>query len=184
VRAIQGGPGGAALLLVLVLFGGCHSRIPHDEQDWYAIGGPAAIPGVGVAAGIGRVFDRTEYSDWAIEAEGTYQFLDDTDFLDDGRGGSGDTYIVRLGVKRFLSPGHEHAFFLGGGVAWVRGTGDAGEALILEPPGDYYGVYGQVGFLTRLSPRWSAGPDFRLFIVGGHGVQFVPELTWQFVFRF
>lgn len=182
MRAIRGGTGGTALLLLLLV--GCRSRIPHDERDWYAIAGPAAIPEVGVAAGAGYVFSRTERSDWAVEAEGAYLFLDDTDFVDDGLGDSGETWQMRVGVKRFLSPGHERTFFFGAGAAWVRGTGSGGEALILEPAGDYYGGYGQAGFLTRLSDRWSAGPDFRLFIVGGHGVTVVPQFTWQFVFRF
>lgn len=182
MRAIRGGPGGAALLLLLLV--GCRSRIAHEERDWYAIAGVSALPQVGVSAGAGFVFDRTELSDWAVEAEGTYQFLDDTDFVDDNLGGAGDVWQARVGVKRFLSPGHERTFFFGAGGAWIRGTGSVGEALILEPAGDYYGGYGQVGFLTRLSDRWSGGPDFRLFIVGGHGVEVVPQFTWQFVFRF
>jgi len=171
-------------VLLLVVAAGCRTRIGEDRYDGYAIAGPSAFPEVGFAAGAGYIVKRTEYSDWAVEAEGTYQFLDDTDFVDDGLGASGDVWQARLGVKRFLSPGHKRTFFFGAGFAWIRGTGDRGEALILEPAGDYYGAYGQAGFLTRLSDRWSAGPDFRLLVVGGHGVEFVPQFTWQFVFRF
>jgi hypothetical protein len=170
--------------LLLLALAGCRTRVGGEERDWYAIAGPSALPQIGVSAGVGRIVSRTDLSDWAIEAEGTFQFIDDSDFVDDGHGGTGDYWQARLGVKRFLSPGHKRSAFFGAGFVAIKAEGDGSEPLILEPAGNYWGAYGQGGFLLQLSPRWSAGPDMRFFIVGGHGVQFVPQFTWQFLFRF
>jgi len=169
--------------MLLVVMGGCRTRAPADEA--YAFGGPAVLPSVGLSAGTGAVFRRSETANWAVEAEYVYQFLDDKDFLDDGRPSAGDVHQVRAGFRRFSNPGRRRSFAWGGGFVFLQAAGGAkAEPLILEPAGDYYGVYGQVGFLTRLSPRWSVGPEFRLLVVGGHGVQVVPQFMWQFVMRY
>ena len=174
-----------AALLLCLLATACRSRIPSDNvRNAFVSAGLSALPQVGVALGGGwRVATRESY-DLFIEAEGTVQFLDDTDFNDDGFGGPGTFTQARLGLKHALSPGHKRHVTVRYGVLWFRARGGV---TIIDAPGDYVGAYVGLGFETELSERWTMGPEIRILLVNGTGSQgfeVVPQFAWHLIFRF
>ena len=146
--------------------------------------GLSAIPQVGVGVGGGwRVTAREKY-DLFLEAEGVVQFLNDTDFADDGFGAPGTFYQASFGLKRSYTPASKRHVILRYGVVWL----DAPNApTVLDAPGNYVGGYLGYGFETDLSERWTMGPEIRVLGVygtGSQGFDVVPQLAWRFIFKF
>jgi len=172
-----------ALVLLLAAFA-CRSRVPGYPRDWYAGGAFSAIPGVGLAAGGGKIFHRGEKHDWAAEAQIVRHFLDDTDFADDDLGAPGRMTAVRAGLKHRMSPGHKRHATVRYGIQFYRATGTPG---IVDDPGDYFGPYLGLGFETDLSRRWTMGPEISVAFLegeGGLGSEIVPTFFWHLFWNF
>jgi hypothetical protein len=153
------------------------------ERDLYAGGAFSAIPGVGFAAEGGKLLRQTEKTDLFLEGMIVRHFWDDTDFADDNLGAPGRMTAARLGVKQTLSPGSKRHATVRYGFQFYRATGAPG---IIDDPGDYYGIYGGIGFETELSRRWSMGPEFSVAIMEGSGslnTVIVPTLFWHLLFN-
>ncbi len=169
------------LLAAVVLPVGCKSRVPGYPRDWYGGVSFSAIPGVGLAAHGGKVLLRPETYDWSGEAMIIRHFLDDTDFADDGFGGSGRMTAVRAGFKHSTNPGHKIRATYRYGFMFYRATGVPG---IVDFPGDYYGAYASAGFETELSRHWTMGPEFSLAFLEGPEFQIVPTFYWHLIYNF
>ena len=172
-------------LLLCLLATGCRSRLRQEHARKAFFGaGLSALPQVGAAVEAGwRVAARESY-DLFVELEGTVQFLDDTDFNDDGLGGPGTFSQARLGLKHTFSPGHKRHLTVRYGAVWFRARGGV---TILDLPGDYIGAYLGLGFETDLSERWTMGPEIRILLVEGtdsQGFDVVPQFGWHLIFRF
>ena len=174
-----------AALLLCLLATGCRSRLRQEHaRDAYVSAGLSALPQVGASVGAGWRAATPESYDLYVEAEGAVQFLDDTDFNDDGFGGSGTFTQASLGLKHALSPGHKRHVTVRYGVVWFRAPTTP---TILDAPGDYVGCYVGLGFETELSERWTMGPEIRVLAVygtGSQGFDVVPQFVWRLIFKF
>jgi len=171
----------ASLILVLLLACvGCRSRVAGYPRDVYAGGAFTAIPGIGLAAGGGKVIRQTDKYDWAVEGQFVRHFLDDTDLADDGTE-PGRMSAARVGLKQVASPGSkQHATFRYG-FQFYRATGNPG---IVDQAGDYYGAYASIGFETDLSRDWSLGPEISVAVLGGEAFEIVPTFFWNLIRHF
>jgi hypothetical protein len=175
-------------LLVPVLLGlavpGCRSRVAGPERGWYAGGAFSAIPGVGLAAGGGKVLGGAGTYDWAAEAQIVRHFLDDKDLADDENADHGRMTAVRAGFKHTFAPGSKRHLTVRYGFQFYRATGVPG---IVEDPGDYYGFYAGVGFETDLDEHWTMGPEISLAVMEGEGplqTEVVPTFFWHLLRNF
>jgi len=175
-----------ALFVVAALaLGGCRGPLgAAPPRTAYVEGAFAALPQLGVSAGGGAVLEHTEKGLFAVEGAGTYQFLSDDDLASDGRGTAGSFTQAHLGLKHsFLYQPRRHVT-LRYGAMWFRMTG---APLIVEEPGDYYGLYVGLGFETDLSDHWTMGPEIRGAAVdrnGSGGRDFLAEFFWHVIFYF
>jgi hypothetical protein len=169
------------LLLALLLFPACRTRVAGYPRDWYAGGSFSAIPGVGLALEGGKVLARPEKHDWAAEAQLVRHFWDDSDLADDELGDEGRMTAVRAGFKHSTSPGHRRHVTFRYGFEFYRATGDPG---IVDEPGDYYGAYFGVGFETELSRRWTMGPELSVAFLDGPQFEVVPTFFWHLAYDF
>ena len=173
------------LALPLLLLPACQSaRVPGYERGWYAGGAFTAIPGVGLAAGGGKVIHGTERSDWSAEAQLIRHFLDDKDIADDERADHGRLTAIRAGLKHTFSPGHKRHLVVRYGFQFNRATGVPG---IVDLPGDYLGGYLGVGFETDLNRHWTMGPELSFALLEGEGalpLEFVPTFFWHLIRNF
>ena len=146
--------------------------------------GFSALPNLGVTAGVGQTFLRTERFEYVLELQGTLQPWDDEDLHDDGNPPAGDLTQFQLGVKRAGPWGVRRTWTGRAGAVWFRAEG---EPNIVQEPGDYLGVYVGAGFETRLTPHLSVGPDFVLMLVSlerSGEVDLVPQFRWTFTWAF
>ncbi|MHC4549318.1 MAG: hypothetical protein ACYTEZ_11140 [Planctomycetota bacterium] len=174
----------ALVALHALVFTGCRSRVPGYPRNWYAGASFSAIPGVGLAAGGGKVVVRAKQHDWAAEAQIVRHFLDDKDLADDGFGDHGRMTAVRAGFKHSTNPGRTRHVTFRYGFMFYRATGAPG---IVEAPGDYFGLYAGVGFETELSRRWTMGPELSLAVLEGEGslsTEVVPTFHWHLFYNF
>lgn len=176
-----------SLLLPLFLFAlpACQSaRVPGYERGWYAGGAFTAIPGVGLAAGGGKVLREARTYDLSGEAQLIRHFLDDKDLADDENAAHGRLTAVRAGLKHTFSPGHKRHLTLRYGFQFYRATGVPG---IVEDPGDYLGAYAGIGFETDLDRHWTMGPEISFAFLEGEGslpFEFVPTFFWHLIRNF
>jgi hypothetical protein len=168
-------------LFALLLLPACQSRVQDYARDWYLGGSFSAIPAVGLAVEGGKVIARPDTFDWAVEAQGVWQFLDDKDLADDGHASHGEMQAARLGFKHSTSPGAKRHWTLRYGFEYYHASGSPG---IVDRPGDYYGAYVGFGFETELSKRWTMGPELSAAFVGGEGTAVVPTFFWHLVYNF
>jgi hypothetical protein len=172
------------LLLSLVLLAACRSRVAGHPRDWYAGASFSAIPGVGLAAGGGKVLARPEMFDWSGEAQFVWHFLDDKDFADDGFSDHGRMTALRAGFKHTTSPGHKRHATCRYGFQYYRATGQPG---IVDETGDYYGAYLGLGFETELGAHWTMGPEISVAFMDGAGdrsTEVVPTFFWHLIYDF
>ncbi len=160
---------------------------PRDIDRWpgipcrkhYVVGSASFMPNVGLGIGGGRVLRQSSVQTLSAEVLGTWQFLDDEAFIDDGNPPAGDFFQVRVGLKSSLAPrARRHVVFRTGAV-WFQASG---EPNIVDEPGDYYGLYGSVGFETDISPCLTLGPELALMAVtptSEFSVEPVPQLNWH-----
>ena len=174
----------SAVAVALILAAGCRSRVPGYDRDWYAGGSFTAVPGVGLAAGGGKVIAHRDTYDWAVEGQIVRHFLDDKDIADDGQAAHGRMTAVRIGMKHSVSPGSKRHATFRYGAQFYRATGTPG---IVDKPGDYFGAYASFGFETELSERWTMGPEFSVALLEGEGSigwEVVPTFFWHLWFNF
>lgn len=155
---------------------------PSDCRKTYLDATASFLPNVGVGIGVGHVFHRSGVQDWAFELAGTYQFLDDETFADDGNPEAGDWYQLRFGLKTSSSPRSRRHFTKRVGVVWLDASG---EPNLLQEPGSYYGLYGGLGFETDVSPSLTVGPEISLMVVTPDD-EFkienpIPQLNWHVI---
>lgn len=141
------------------------------------------LPNVGIGGGGGFIFKRTPKADYALELHATWQFLDDETFADDGNPEADDWYQIRAGMKIISTPKARRHLTGRVGAVWIQANGAPN---ILDRPGDYYGIYGAIGFETDLTPQISVGPELALMLVTGDD-EFkvetpVPQLNWHFIY--
>jgi hypothetical protein len=169
--------------LLILCAAACRSRVESGHRrDFYAGASLSAIPAVGLAVEGGKVVHRTDRFDFAIEGELAWQFLSDRDLADDGNTENTDDWVQgRIGVKQTWSPGWKRHLVARYGAVLFRATGTPG---IVAEAGDYYGLYGSLGFDVEVAERWTMGPEFRLLLVGGPGFEAVPQFGWHLVHDF
>lgn len=143
--------------------------------------GPAfsALPLVGFEVDAGLQLRES----LALEAGGTLQFLDDTDFVDDGFAEPGDFVQLHAGLKHRFRGRQGRRRTLRYGLAWLRADG---EPLIIDRSGRYLGLYAGGGFETDVG-SWTVGPEFRVHCawgLEGQGFEALPQIVWHFVRRF
>ncbi|MDJ0523368.1 MAG: hypothetical protein QNJ90_14955 [Planctomycetota bacterium] len=137
------------------------------------------LPNVGAGLGGGMVISRTPQVQTSLEILGTWQFLDDEDFVDDGNPAAGDWYQIRAGAKWSFAPKSRRHLTLRAGAMWLQANG---EPNILNDPGDWFGIYGGIGFETDVTPCLTVGPELSLFLVTREeefSVEPVPQLNWH-----
>ncbi len=151
-------------------------------RSTYATGSLSLLPNIGLGLAAGKVLSRSSTATWSAEVGGTWQFLDDEDFADDGNPGAGDWYQIRAGAKTSFNPSGRRHLTLRYGALWLQANG---EPNILQRPGNYAGLYASVGFETDLTSRISAGPEIVVMAVTRDSefrVRSVPQfnyrLTW------
>ena len=161
---------------------------PCDIGEWpttpcrstYLDASLSLLPNIGVGVGGGKVFWRRPNDIWAFEVLGTYQFLDDEDFSSDGNPGAGDWYQIRAGIKNTFAPKSRRHLTTRWGAVWFKAKGAPN---IIGQPGDYYGIYGGVGFETDLTSSLTVGPELSVMVVTEvdefHVVRPVPQLNWH-----
>lgn len=157
---------------------GCWDEVPC--RSTYIDTSASFLPNVGLGLGGGVVVSRTSSATTSLELLGTWQFLDDEDFIDDGNPAAGDWYQLRLGAKMSFQPKSRRHLTLRAGGIWLQANG---EPNILDVPGDYYGVYGGVGFETDVTPCLTVGPELSLLLVtrdSDFSVEPVPQFNWHF----
>lgn len=141
------------------------------------------LPNVGIGIGGGFIVKRAPGVQYAVELQGTYQFLDDEDFADDGNPAAGDWYQIRAGMKIISTPKFRRHLTGRFGAVWLRAEG---EPNILQDPGDYWGIYGGIGFETDLTPQISVGPELQVMLVTRDD-EFdvetpIPQLNWHLIY--
>ena len=160
---------------------GCASS-PELEGDVYAGVSASALPNFGVALEAGQVFARTSSTAYSFEVEATSQFFDDKTFSDNGDPEAGDWVQFQGGFKALIDAQDEHAWATRWGGVWFRAEG---EPNIVNEEGDYLGIYGSLGFETRLSRHWSMGPELSLFLVTREKsdleLDVVPQFNWHLI---
>ncbi len=168
------------ILCALALAAGCKSRLPSERTgELHAGVGFLAVPAAGVSVTAGQtIHDRHDFFDIAFELQAAFQFPEDSATQ------NGKWAQIQAGAKATLSPGHPSHVVLRAGGVWFRATGDP---AILDAPGDYLGLYGGVGYEWDLSPRMTAGPEFKVLVVGGEGslgVEVVPQFGLNWIVKF
>ncbi len=171
-------------LVVLLVVGGCRTRVAGYPRDTYFGGAFSAVPGLGASIGGGKVLWHLDRADIALEAHLVRHPLDDTDFIDDNLGAPGRMTAVRIGAKHMMSPGRKRHPVFRWGAQFYRATGTPG---IIDLPGDYFGFFVSAGFETELSRNWTVGPEISVAVMEGEGAletEVVPTLFWHFIFNF
>jgi hypothetical protein len=148
-------------------------------RDWYVTGQASFIPNVGLGLGAGRVIAQSGFQTLSAEAIGTWQFIDDETFIDDGNPAAGDLYQLRAGFKGVFSPDKRRHWVVRAGGVWFEA---GGEPNIVDVPGSYYGVYGSAGIETDVSSCLTMGPEVALLLVTPEG-EFSPEPVPQVNFN-
>jgi hypothetical protein len=156
---------------------GCWDEVPC--RSTYIDTSLSFLPNFGGGLGGGMVVNRSANATTSLEILGTWQFLDDEDFVDDGNPKAGDWYQLRVGGKMSFAPKSRRHLTLRAGALWLQANG---EPNILDIPGDYYGIYGSVGFETDVTPCVSIGPELSLLLVtrdSDFSVEPVPQFNWH-----
>jgi len=167
-------------LLLLLLPLACKARIqPERESELYAGVGFSGLPSVGGSLTAGQYFSRQNpRSDFAFEMRASYQAGEDSATQD------GKFAQIQAGVKQVTAPGHPRGWVFRYGFTWMRITGDP---KFLDVTGDYFGVYGGVGYQWYLGPRWSICPEISANVVNGEatvGWDFLPQVGISLYFDF
>ena len=150
------------------LFGECCPQL--DLACWpctpgrttYVDATASFLPNIGIGLGAGKIVARSEHLTHALEVGGIFQFIDDESFIDDNNPAAGNWTQLRAGLKTTLWPkARRHLTFRVGGV-YIHA---AGVPNILEIPGDYFGIYGSVGFETDVTSCLTIGPEIAVMAV-------------------
>jgi len=164
---------------MLLLAVGCRARIQPERQSLvYAGIGAAVSPDVGFTVTGGQLMRERERFDFAFEMRASRQGSDDSPTQD------GKFVQIQAGVKQTASPGHPRRLFFKYGATWLRANGDP---KFIDVPGDYFGVFGSVGYDIDLSERWTLSPEFQLTVVDGEGStgsEVIPQGFLTLLFRF
>jgi hypothetical protein len=168
------------IVLLALLVTCCRSRIqPERESDVYGGAGVLGLPSIGGQLTAGQWFSKSlEKHDFAFELRGGVQGAPDSATQDGG------FYQIQMGVKQATSPGHDRRLFFRYGLTWFRANGDP---AMIDDPGDYFGLYGGVGYEWRLGERWWIGPEASVTFADGEGAlgsEFLPQLGLNVVFDF
>ncbi|MDF1700475.1 MAG: hypothetical protein P1V36_04885 [Planctomycetota bacterium] len=140
------------------------------------------LPNLGLGFGGGHVIARRADAEFALEFHGTWQFVDDEAFADDGNPEAGDWYQVRAGLKIISNPKQRRHLTGRFGGVWLEANG---EPNILERPGTYWGVYGAIGFETDITSRITVGPELSLMLVtpdDDFDPEPVPQFNWHLIY--
>ena len=140
----------------------------------------SALPNVGVAVSAGQVVNESPERTWAFELEAVSQFFDDEFFIDDGNPAAGHFGEIRIGLKRSPAWHSRRRWVTRLGGVWFRANGIPN---IVQNPGDYVGLYGSLGFETRLSDTLSVGPEVSLALARQEGAGGAWDLLPQFFWR-
>ena len=140
--------------------------------------GASVLPNLGLEATAAFPLRRHAGLEPEVELNGTYQFVDDELFADDGNPEADDWTQVGLSLR--LTEGGEDRMRWTArvGPQWLRARGLPN---ILDEPGDYVGVWIGLGFETRFTRHLSAGPMIAVMPVYGgrrHEFHLVPQLVW------
>lgn len=150
-----------------------------EVGDVYGMFGGSVLPNGGFYAGAGQVIASNSCAVWSVELIGTYQFIDEKTFVDDGNRPAGDWLEFQAGVAVRTHPeARRHAVFRGGAFFFHAD----GEPNLIDVNGDWAGVYVGAGFETDFSDNLSVGPAITLLagvpIDGGQDYSLVPQLSW------
>ncbi len=137
------------------------------------------LPNVGVKAFGDLVIGGSCAAPTSIEIGGTWQFLDDKSFADDGNPEADDWLQFDAGVRFTRAVACARRSVLRFGATVVRAEGVPN---IVQEEGTYFGGYVGVGFETDLSDEISIGPELTVHAVTKdgsftHGI--VPQFTWR-----
>jgi len=145
------------------------------ESPWFVFGGVSAGPQVGVTAGIGRNFKKSDsFGDIAWEVEAGYQWLS----------GQGEARVkqVRAGLKHTLKPEAKSHLTVRYGAIWFKTDG---RVRWIDVQGGYVGGYLGAGWEWDLGEQVTTGPDVRLYLLGGQGeFEAIGQLVWNLIVKF
>jgi len=169
------------LALVALTVVACRTRVQTERKDFDLYGGAglSALPDIGGSVTAGQyISKRSPKFDYAFEMRVAYQGGDDSATQD------GEFAQIQVGAKQVASPGHSKRLFFRYGFTWFRANGNP---EIIDRSGDYFGVFGAVGYEWDLSDHWTFSPDVAVNMVDGEGStgsELLPQLNLSFLFRF
>jgi hypothetical protein len=158
------------------------SRLRAYRNAYWGFSG-SLLPNAGFALEAGAVWRRDPDFTWSWEIEGTYQFLDDKVLVDNDTRPFDDWIQVQAGVKASSHPRTRRNWTGRAGLVYFRANG---EPNIVDDEGDYFGLYGGLGFETDLTDCLTMGPELSVMIVTGADtdVVLVPQFNWHVIWSF
>lgn len=145
----------------------------------YVEGSLNFLPNVGFGLRAGRVFHRSSRILWSAEVGGVLQPIDDKAFIDDEGEAAGDWYQVQAGLKAQFAPTSRRHLTIRAGGIWFRATG---EPNIVNEAGDYFGLYGGIGYEADITSSLTVGPELSLLLgtqTGEFNARPIPQLSWR-----
>ena len=162
--------------VILVLSVGCLNGT--GSRPVLVGGGPSALPNLGLSAHASVSVHEGRRIDTWLEVEVTRQFLDDSDFADDGNPSAGDWDQLRVGGRYDLAAGEDRWWMARTGLTWFHARG---KPNIVDQSGHYLGLYLELGFETAVTKSIRVGPGLAVLGVWDEddGRELVPQLTWR-----
>ena len=143
---------------------------------------PSFLPNLGVTGTVGHELGPWRGGDWALEAEATQQFLDDTEFTDSENPGAGDWTQFKLGGRWAWPYEDDRWVAVRTGAVWFRARG---EPNVINDPDDYLGGYLELGLEARIGEHWVVGPSIATMLVFDEEdsqEHVVPQVTWRILY--
>ena len=144
---------------------------------------PSFLPNLGLTGTVAREVGHWRRGALAFEGEFTDQFLDDKSLTESSDPAAGDWTQAKLGLRWAKAYDRGRWFTLRTGGVWFKARG---RPNIIDDPGDYYGIYVELGLEAQLSEHWIVGPAVSTMLVldeDNHQEHVVPMVTWRFLYR-
>ena len=172
------------LAMAAVIWAPACSTLP-DRDGLQAGAAVSVLPNIGLSVLVADTFSESPERTWSWEVQGTGQWFDDEDLLDDGATAAGPVRQLRAGVKANLAPGELRQWIARVGALWIHVQGVPN---MLDLPGHHLGAYASFGMQTRLSDRLSVGPEVAVQLVrrteSPARWEPIPQFLYHFIWTF
>lgn len=157
-------------------------RTTAQGDPWLLGVSPSFLPNLGLTATVAREVGTWRGGGLALEAEFTQQFLDDTSFTDSDNPEAGDWSQAKLGARWAKPFDRGRWITVRTGAVWFNARGDPN---IINDPGDYLGLFVELGLEARVSKNIIAGPAIATMLAydgKDREEHVVPQVTWRILF--